>query len=68
MSSRWTLESSQGLMLKNVTLDNFADYECIGTLNGISTRKHFRLVVTGIISSFQPTKPITQNRLFFILP
>lgn len=42
------LEPTKGLTLKKVTLDDFGDYECVGTMNDVTDRKIFRIVVSGI--------------------
>lgn len=42
------LEPFSGLTVKNVTLDDTGAYECIGTMNNVTTRKFFKLIVSGI--------------------
>lgn len=44
----WLVEPERGLTLKNATLDDVGEYECVGTMNDLSTRKYFKIVVSGI--------------------
>lgn len=45
--SKWLVEPERGLTLKNASLDDVGDYECQGSVKGASTRKYFRIVVSG---------------------
>lgn len=46
-NTNWLLEPFSGLTVKNVSLDDTGAYECIGTMNNVTTRKYFKLIVSG---------------------
>jgi hypothetical protein len=42
------MESKRGLILHQATFGDTGDYQCIGTVNNISTKIFFKIFVEGI--------------------
>ncbi|XP_046456504.1 vascular endothelial growth factor receptor 1-like [Daphnia pulex] len=47
-NSNWLMESKRGLILHQATFEDTGDYQCIGTVNNISTKIFFKIFVEGI--------------------
>lgn len=52
--SKWNLDPERGLLLRDTTISDTGQYQCVGTMNNVSDWEYFQIYVKG--TQFQQTR------------